>query len=90
MSNKCFVCATPYQINAAIAIAGGFADKADMYILFDLEHTIILLNRKVGETVEKVDRDSIVSFLKYKYHDKTKIIVPESIDEFLDVISNLN
>jgi len=33
MNDKCFVCATPYQINAAIVITSGFADKADMYIL---------------------------------------------------------
>lgn len=38
MSDKCFVCATPYQINVAIAISSEYADKSDMYILPDFTH----------------------------------------------------
>ncbi len=83
------ICANS-DIENKVLISSGSTAVFTPKLLFDLEPTIILLNRIVGETVVRVDRDSIVSFLKNKYQDKAKIIVPESIDELLDVISNLN
>ena len=82
------ICANS-DINNKVLISSGSKEVFTPKLLFDLEPTIILLNQIIGETVEKVDRDSVVSFLKNKYHDKSKIIIPKTIDELIDVIRSL-
>ena len=70
MSDKCFVCATPYQINAAIAISSEYADKSDMYILPDFTHAEEYANRVLDLGI--FSNVYLVDSMKYESYRRSK------------------
>ena len=59
-------------------------------LLFDMEPVVILLHHITGMRLgEEEKREIIISYIKNMYRDKTKFIVPETLEEFIEIIKML-
>ena len=80
------ICANS-DIENKVLISSGSTSVLTPKLLFDMEPTVILLNRIAAEPVDMVKRDRIISYVRNMYRDKNKFYVPESMDELCNILA---
>ena len=84
------ICANS-DINSKVLISAGSSAVLMPKILFDSEPVVILLHHITGNRLGDADkREKMINHVKELYKDKSKFIVPETIDEFKEIIKKLN
>lgn len=83
------ICANS-DINSKVLISAGSSAVLMPKILFDSEPVVILLHHITGNKLgDDVKRQKMITYVRELYKDKSKFIVPETIDEFRETIENL-
>lgn len=83
------ICANS-NIGKKVLISAGSSAVLMPKILFGSEPVVIMLHHITGNRLgDDVKREKMISYIRDLYHDKARFIVPETIEDFSNIIKTL-